>query len=365
MQSAFPYNDGMPTALANSLVVFTFVVAAVLFESDSNLYYRSVQEDGFLEWATAWAFLYASVTYFTNAARERRTTGTLPWFTSGLGLFCLFVALEEISWGQRLLGYQAPEYFLKENFQQEFNLHNIVDTTVRKVLLLTVLLGYGVASGLVSMIRPVKFALNRWGIVLSPPQLIPAFLAMSVVYLWYPWTHTGEWVEFSMGLGFMFAATMNRPANGEHPSISATVVPAVVVGLLAILTIVTLNFLRPSDDEFIEAAQMETEALAADFAGPKIHTRCGIHKRIYTFMRNYRQTHLLYGEFSTIVRSSGNNTRANYLLDPWNMPYWLRHKCAAGRVVAFVYSFGPNRQRESSEWEILGDDVGVYMQSDR
>jgi hypothetical protein len=31
----------------------------------------------------------------------------------------------------------------------------------------------------------------------------------------------------------------------------------------------------------------------------------------------------------------------------------------------FIYSFGPNRQRDSSEWEILGDDIGMRLAQDR
>ena len=32
---------------------------------------------------------------------------------------------EEISWGQRILGFGTPEVLMEINHQQEFNLHNI------------------------------------------------------------------------------------------------------------------------------------------------------------------------------------------------------------------------------------------------
>ena len=57
-------------------------------------------------------------------------------------------------------------------------------------------------------------------------------------------------------------------------------------------------------------------------------------------------------------------SRAGYLLDPWNSPYWIRHKCPQGggrRRAVFVYSFGPNRRRDSTAWEIRGDDLGVTI----
>lgn len=37
---------------------------------------------------------------------------------------CLFLAGEEISWGQHFFGYDLPDNIAAANFQQEFNLHN-------------------------------------------------------------------------------------------------------------------------------------------------------------------------------------------------------------------------------------------------
>lgn len=217
-------------ALSNVLVLVVLAVGGSLAAVDPDLFYRVSQEDGFLEWATFWVFSIAGCRYFVNAARDRRDSGGVPWFAAGLGVFCMLVALEEISWGQRLLGYPPPDYFLQENYQQELNLHNVFSTSLRKVTLLTILIGYG------------------------------------------------------------------------------------------------------------------------------------IHKRLYTFMRDYQQTHLLYGTFAKRLRDAGEYTRANYLLDPWNSPCWLRHKCVGGRVAMFVYSFDPNRQRDSSLCNLspFGDSCTTY-----
>ena len=58
--------------------------------------------------------------------RRRKRSPVDVTLLAGLGLFCWFVAGEEISWGQRLLAFQPPEFFLRENFQQELNLHNLL-----------------------------------------------------------------------------------------------------------------------------------------------------------------------------------------------------------------------------------------------
>jgi hypothetical protein len=351
--------------LSNFLILLVLAVGGTLAIVDPDVYYRIGQEDGFLEWATFWAFSVAGYRYFVNAYRDRRDSGGIPWFAAGLGLFCLLVALEEVSWGQRLVGYQPPDFFLQENYQQEFNLHNVFSTSLRKLTLLAILVGYGVGSALVSLIPTVSRLFRRWYIVPAPASLIPSFLAMSIVYAWYPWDYTGEWVELAMGLGFLSAAFLAGPSSADGPATLRIGQAAIITTVLAFITIFVQGLTRPSDQHAAELAQAEIDALVDDFAGPKLHTRCGIHKRLYTFMRDYGQTHLLYGEFAKLLRDNGEYTRANYLLDPWNSPYWLRYKCSGGRVASFVYSFGPNRQRDSSEWEILGDDIGKPLKPKR
>jgi len=41
--------------IANGLIFLIVAYAALLFEYDPDLYYLSVQEDEYLEWATVWA----------------------------------------------------------------------------------------------------------------------------------------------------------------------------------------------------------------------------------------------------------------------------------------------------------------------
>ena len=137
--------------VANLSILLTFVAAALLSAYNEPLYYLSVQEDEYLEWATFWGFVVAGGIFFVNAYQEFKVSRQLPWFVLGLSLFCFFVAMEEISWGQRLLGYKAPDYFLEQNYQQEFNLHNVVDTGFRKLILQMILMGYGVILSALSL----------------------------------------------------------------------------------------------------------------------------------------------------------------------------------------------------------------------
>lgn len=355
--------------ISNLSILLLFVVAASLNEYSESLYYLSVQEDELLEWATFWGFMVAAAIYFSSAYRQFKVEQfkfdlQMPWFVFGLGLFCFLVAMEEISWGQRLLGYRAPDYFLEQNFQQELNLHNIIDKSFRKLVMKIILLGYGVVLSAACLWKPVGNILARLGIVAPSPVLIVSFLAMYLTYTWYPWSHTGEWVELAMAFGFAYAALFQRAF--ESSVIRNVLIVFAATWVLAALTVGVVRFAHSADPERLAMARQEIEALQIDFTSGQVHARCGIHKRLYTFVIEYQQDYLLKGEFSRLLESSGNGVRAEYLLDPWNSAYWIRHKCRHGREVKFVYSFGPDRKRDSNDWEIGdedagGDDIGAYM----
>ncbi len=103
-----------------------------------------------------------------------------------------------------------------------------------------------------------------------------------------------------------------------------------------------------------------------DFASRRVRSGCGVHKRLYTFATEYGQRDLFAGEFARLTDQGLPDQRAAYLLDPWNYAYWLRDACAEGerQRTAYLYSFGPNRRRDSTKWEIRGDDIAVYLRGE-
>lgn len=352
----------MLTALLfNAAILSVLVIGAVLHGVNPELFYSASQEDRLLEWLTFWAFVLAGAGFLRNARRDYRVRGGLPWFAAGLGLFCLLVGIEEISWGQRLFAYQPPEYFLAENFQQELNLHNIIDTKLRMFAMQLILAGYGVVMSLLAAPVAVRDPLKRWRVVASPPALVPAFAVLAAVHAWYPLDFTGEWVEAAMGLAFLCCAILTGPPVDAGEPARRLAGQLVMTVLLSVATLGVLQLQHGTESERIELTKAEVAALAADFDTPRLRTRCNIHKRLYTFMREYNQPYLASGEFARLLDDGGEPTRAAYLLDPWNSPYWVRHQCTRGRAVAFVYSFGPNRRRDSSEWAFGGDDIGAYL----
>lgn len=83
-------------------------------------------EDGLIENISAVFLALAAFILFIQAFRfitKRHwalTTGLLL-----MGLLFSFICMEEISWGQRILDIESPEFFLENNVQDETNLHNL------------------------------------------------------------------------------------------------------------------------------------------------------------------------------------------------------------------------------------------------
>lgn len=81
-------------------------------------------EDGVLEWASALMLLAAAL---VSAGIARRIGRGHPRFAMHVALAVLYFMMfgEEISWGQRLLGFGTPEPLQRVNVQAETNLHNM------------------------------------------------------------------------------------------------------------------------------------------------------------------------------------------------------------------------------------------------
>ncbi len=85
---------------------------------------RLFREDGAFETATAICYFVCALACIALAVRARGHSCLRIWLT-GLALLFIVVGGEEISWGQRLLGFGTPEGLAAINVQEEFTLHNI------------------------------------------------------------------------------------------------------------------------------------------------------------------------------------------------------------------------------------------------
>lgn len=357
----------MPSSVANVLILAVVLGFGVLQTLDPDLYYQQVQEDQPLEWVTFWAFIVAAI-FFALAARHERQSGRLPWFLAGLAAFCFVVGMEEISWAQRVIGYQAPRYFLENNYQQELNLHNVVDTQFRKLAVALILAGYGILLPLLERIPSTRRLLERVGVSAPPSALSLGFALLLVVYVVYPWRYTGEVVEAGMGLAFMFSglAALHARDGSEAGGLRQWTAMASGLSFVLVLGFGSAIWSRArlsSDPVVAQVAATEVHALASDVERLMRRSKrlCNRHERLTHFAERGGAERLRDGKFASMVGRGLPEERAEFFLDPWSTAYWIRTTCNEKRDKVYLYSFGPNRRRDSSKWKASGDDIGVLF----
>lgn len=333
----------VPRAL-HFVLAFAAGAIVLLYLVDRDAYVALMQEDGLIEWATFILFLGAALVGGVRAVRNRRAFDFL------VALFCLFVAGEEISWGQRLLGYMPPDFFLENNFQQETNIHNFSDLFGRPKWVLAALLGlYGVALPLAAA-GAVRRLMERVGATPPPRASIPWFAACVLALAWYPVEYAGEWIE--MLAGALFMAALAQP----HALVAVAFALPVAGGLAW-----GSAKRGPSSAEQLACAAAETEALARDIvlrAGDRaeLSEYGSVEKRIWSAAgAGYVRWELL-GDFRLVACEGEDLSRVTarrlYGVDPWGSAYWLETEGGEDGSVA-VYSFGPNRRRDLAG----GDDI--------
>ena len=95
--------------------------------TDIEAYQPLVSEGSLVEWLSFLLFLAAGVIGLLSARAEWRSgQALLAGVFLGFALLCLFVGLEEMSWGQTIFNWDTPELFNEVNAQKETNLHNHV-----------------------------------------------------------------------------------------------------------------------------------------------------------------------------------------------------------------------------------------------
>ncbi len=115
------------------IVIFVLLVLANLaidFQSPERIK-QITREDGIVETGTSVFYFLAGCLLLYLFARSKSENkkyflGTKRnLFLLLLGLLFIFFAGEEISWGQRFLQIDTPEYFQTHNEQRELNIHNL------------------------------------------------------------------------------------------------------------------------------------------------------------------------------------------------------------------------------------------------
>ncbi|VAW80435.1 hypothetical protein MNBD_GAMMA15-1676 [hydrothermal vent metagenome] len=171
-----------------STFIFILILGgyAVMAFNYPAAYIWATYEDMYGEWTQTFLFsiaLFFSLLLVFSSHRQRL-------FFTLLSAALFYVVMEEISWGQRLLGFETPDFFKRHNLQDETNIHNLlvgpISTTTKHVieyLLAGSLLLYGLAY-------PLLLKINwRWALRIESLGLLAPPL-----YLW-PYFSAGAYLE--------------------------------------------------------------------------------------------------------------------------------------------------------------------------
>lgn len=117
---------------------------------DSTLAVRLVREDQLVQWLQFCCLLCSSFICLLLRKGDRRLFFTI------FALFLFVAAMEEISWGRRLLGFHVPEWISQINAQHDSTLHNL---KIFQRYRHWVLVGFGVFG--IVLIRSAKRSNHR------------------------------------------------------------------------------------------------------------------------------------------------------------------------------------------------------------
>lgn len=160
---------GIPAALA------LFLIAVYAVSREFYATWILPEGYGFLELGHFFMPLAGMIIALRLAFRPFVRARTLIFAFLCLAAFaCLYIAGEEMSWGQHFFHWQTPEYWAELNRQEETNLHNTRSLFGKKprALLETGILVGGLILPLLAVFYPVVRA-NRWSLFIPASAIVP------------------------------------------------------------------------------------------------------------------------------------------------------------------------------------------------
>lgn len=193
------------------------VLAILLLLAGNDHFTRFTREDAFVEWMQFLVFTALGMLLLFAAYDRchRPPPRLLPLL--GLGGFAasvLFAAGEEVSWFQRVLNMDTPEFFLKHNRQGEANIHNLMigDVSVHKDIMVKLTFVAGMTHNLIlpalALKRPaIRARVEAWGLYLPPlPVAIVTILLIVIVQVVLKHPRAGEVTELVAAVHYLVTA---------------------------------------------------------------------------------------------------------------------------------------------------------------
>lgn len=221
-------------------------------------YIWATYEDLVGEWAQTYSFLAAAVLAVAVAARQTH----YRWFFALLAAACSYVFLEEISWGQRIFGFDTPAFLKSRNLQGEANVHNLFTgphkTLLKDLISIAVslaLVGYGLLYPLLQKLEwRVALWFDRIGVA-APPFVLWPFFTIAAFFELKPLSfNEAEIAELLIGFAlattaihYLFATRHKLMPGGKdwdrnHSLVFGQQIIVLAVAVLGIASATTVGF---------------------------------------------------------------------------------------------------------------------------
>ncbi len=178
-----------------NVLLFSFFIAA-----NPELVSRALREDYSVEFFTPAWFLLAGLLFFGAAWKEgslfRRSVYIL------VGLAMVFAAGEEVSWGQRVFGFATPDLLASVNEQNQFNVHNIANSSFDFI--------YMNGALLLCMATCAAFFLRKDRLFGIPLPSVLLMLGLLIILSY----ESGPWLTVALGTSFSEYLTDVRRSSG-------------------------------------------------------------------------------------------------------------------------------------------------------
>ena len=195
-------------------LILNMIVTAIIFIVGVESWKKMDTEGGIIEYATGLAYLFGFIFALPIGKlfldKRQKLLGFYYYLLAG---FCLFICLEELSWGQRFIGVQSPEFFENYNSKSELSLHNLVwlESYLYFGFIILGALG-GISWFIVKLIDQNKKNFRFLSSYLVPSWFISSFFLIVFAYF-FTLQYMSQWeitltpikecMELTLGLGFL------------------------------------------------------------------------------------------------------------------------------------------------------------------
>jgi hypothetical protein len=180
------------------------------------------QKEGPFELLTAGLFLVGAVWCAVAAKHSRMCAPVFSWAVralyAALAAMLFLVGMEELNWGQTLLGFETPKTWAAINYQQQTSLHNLVPASTLELTERVLLVGFGI--GCFSLMALALRWPRAWFAAIAPPASLATLILLCAgpgVYLRL------EVTELLLAMFFAFYAfrlydSTRRPTSAPSPT---------------------------------------------------------------------------------------------------------------------------------------------------